>query len=68
MQRATESLIPDTDSMTEVIELYKRDVDSSLLRARLARTVDERFLDVMRMQRMVEELRRAGAVHRGDAR
>jgi|GEM_PF-4754127 hypothetical protein len=68
MRRATEGLIPDTDSMTEVIELYKRDVDASLLRARLARTVDERFLDVMRMQRMVEELRRAGAVHRGDSR
>lgn len=68
MQRATESRIPDTDSMTEVIELYKRDVDASLLKARLARTVDERFLDVMRMQRMVEELRRAGAAHRGDSR
>lgn len=46
--------------MTEVIELSKRDVESSLLRARLARTMDERFLDVMRMQRMVEALNRAG--------
>ncbi|MFM7249209.1 MAG: hypothetical protein ACKO5R_04870 [Planctomycetaceae bacterium] len=48
------------DSVAEIIALYKRDVDRSLLRAQLAKSVDERFRDVMRMQVAVEELRRAG--------
>lgn len=48
------------DSVAEIIGLYKRDVDRSLLRAQLAKSVDERFRDVMRMQVAVEELRRAG--------
>ena len=52
------------DSMSEVIARYRRDVDVSLLRSRLAMTVDERFRDVMRMQVAVEELRRAGRAHR----
>ncbi len=49
------------DSMREVIDLYKRDVDRSLIASRLALTHEERFIEVMRAQRMVEELRRAGA-------
>lgn len=48
------------DSIAEVIALYKRDVDRTLLRSQLAKTPDERFRDVMRMQVAVEELRRAG--------
>jgi hypothetical protein len=56
--------VEGTDSMSEVIALYRKDVDVSLLRSRLAMTVDERFRDVMRMQLVVEELRRAGAAHR----
>ena len=52
------------DSMSEVIALYRKDVDVSLLRSRLAMTVDERFRDLMRMQVAVEELRRAGRAHR----
>jgi hypothetical protein len=54
--------------MSEVIALYRKDVDVSLLRSRLAMTVDERFRDVMRMQLVVEELRRAGAAHREASR
>lgn len=50
--------------MSEVIALYRKDVDVSLLRSRLAMTVDERFRDLMRMQVAVEELRRAGRAHR----
>lgn len=49
------------DSMREVIDLYKRDVDRSLIASRLALTHEQRFIEVMRAQRMVEELRRAGA-------
>jgi hypothetical protein len=48
------------DSISEIIRLYKRDVDRSLLRRQLARTPEERFRDVMDRQAMVEELRRAG--------
>ena len=44
-----------------VIEAYKRDVDVTLLRENLKRTVEERLLRLMEMQRAAEELRRAGA-------
>lgn len=50
----------DGDSMSEVIDLYKRDVDRSLLRDRLKRTPEERLIDLMRMQRLAEEVARAG--------
>lgn len=58
----------DRDSMSEVIALYRRDVDASLLRSRLRLSVDERFNELMRMQAMAEEMRRAGRVSRGEAR
>lgn len=43
-----------------VIEAYKKDIDRTLLRANLARSVDERLRNLMRLQRAAEELRRAG--------
>ena len=43
-----------------VIEAYKKDVDRTLLRGRLQRTVEERLRDLMRMQQFADELRRAG--------
>ena len=43
-----------------VIDAYKRDVDRTLLRANLARTVEERLQNLARLQRFGEELRRAG--------
>jgi hypothetical protein len=46
------------DSIAEIIELYKRDVDRSLLRRQLARTPEERLRDLMERQALVEELRR----------
>lgn len=54
------SLPSATDSITEVIRLYRRDVDVSLLRRQLARTHEERFRDVMDRQAAAEEFRRAG--------
>jgi hypothetical protein len=48
------------DSVAEIIRLYKRDVDRSLLRRQLGRTPEERFRDVMERQAAVEEFRRAG--------
>jgi len=50
--------------MSEVIALYRRDVDLSLLRSRLAMTVDERLRSLLQMQRVAEEFRRAGREHR----
>jgi hypothetical protein len=49
------SLAPDP-----VIDAYKRDVDRTLLRERLQRSVEERLRDLTRLQAMAEELRRAG--------
>jgi hypothetical protein len=43
-----------------VIEVYRKDIDRTLLRNNLARTVDERFSRLMELQRFAEELRRAG--------
>jgi hypothetical protein len=49
------SLEPDA-----VIELYKRDVDRTLLRANLRRTPEDRFRNLMALQRFAEALREAG--------
>jgi hypothetical protein len=43
-----------------VIEVYKRDVDRTLLRENLKRTVEERLRDLMRLQRFADDWRRAG--------
>ena len=49
------SLEPDP-----VIEAYKKDVDRTLLRERLKRSGEERLRDLTQMQKIAEELRRAG--------
>ena len=43
-----------------VIDAYKKDVDRMLLRANLARTVEERLQNLGRLQRFVEKLQQAG--------
>jgi hypothetical protein len=40
--------------------VYKRDIDRTLIRENLRRTVTERFEAAMALQRFAEELRRAG--------
>jgi hypothetical protein len=42
-----------------VIEAYKQDVDRTLIRENLKRSVEERFLKLMKLQQFAEELRRA---------
>ena len=42
-----------------VIEAYKKDVDRSLLRENLRRSVEERLRDLVRLQRFSEEWREA---------
>jgi len=51
---------PATSEPDPVIEAYKKDVDRTLLRANLARTIQERLQNLARLQRFGEELRRAG--------
>lgn len=43
-----------------VIEAYKKDIDRTLLRENLKRTVEERLVNLMRLQEFLEEMRRAG--------
>ena len=43
-----------------VVEAYKRDIDMTLLRENLRRSVDERVRNLMALQRLAEEARRAG--------
>ncbi len=42
-----------------VVEAYKRDIDRSLLRRNLRKTVEERILAAMELQRLAEEVRAA---------
>jgi hypothetical protein len=43
-----------------VIEAYKKDIDRTLLRESLKLTVEERLRNLMKLQQLSEELRRAG--------
>jgi len=51
-----------------VVELYKQGVDRTLLRQNLRRSVDERILNLMDLQKLAEELRRAGQRSRDQRR
>ena len=50
----------ERSSIDDIIDVYKRDVDVSLIRERLKRSVEERLEDLMELQRFAEELREAG--------
>ena len=43
-----------------VIEAYKKDVDRTLIRENLRRTVEERLRNLMALQRFAAEVRKAG--------
>jgi hypothetical protein len=47
-------------SVDAIIDLYKQDVDWSLIRRNFTLTVEQRFDQLMALQRFAEELRRAG--------
>jgi len=53
------SLIPRTPR-DPVIEAYKRDVDRTLLRENLKKSVDQRLLALVDLQESAAEVRRAG--------
>ena len=43
-----------------VIEAYKKDIDRTLIRENLKRTVEQRMENLVALQRFAEELREAG--------
>ena len=49
-----------------VIEAYKRDVDRTLLRQNLRRSVTERVANLIALQRLATEARRAGRAREPD--
>ena len=49
-----------TEAVDSVIEAYKKDVDRTLIRENLKLTVEQRFLQLFRLQQLAEELKRAG--------
>ena len=51
-------------SVDPVIEVYKKDIDRTLLRENLKLSVEERLRQLMELQRFAEELRRAGRAAR----
>ena len=50
----------ERSSIDDIIDVYKRDVDRTLIRQRLTRSIQERLEDLMELQRFADELRRAG--------
>jgi hypothetical protein len=50
----------ERSSIDDIIDLYKQDVDRTLVRRNLALTVEQRFEQMMELQRFAEELRNAG--------
>jgi hypothetical protein len=56
---------PATD-LDPVVEAYKKDIDVTLIRENLRLTVDQRFQQLMKMQKFAEELQRAGRKARSE--
>lgn len=48
-----------------VIEVYKKGIDRTLLRQNLQRSVAERLANLVALQRLAEEVRRAGRAASG---
>ena len=49
----------ERSSIDDIIDLYKRDVDVSLIESNLRRSVEERLEALVDFQAFIEELRRA---------
>jgi hypothetical protein len=54
-------------SIDDIIDLYKKDVDRSLLRENLKLSVTERILNSQAFGRFAAELHESGRRHRGEA-
>jgi hypothetical protein len=49
----------ERSSIDDIIDVYKRDVDVSLIVENLKRSLDERLETLMKLQAFVEDMRRA---------
>ena len=56
--------MPDSREVDPVVEAYKKQIDRSLLRENLRRSVAERLARLVALQRLAEEARRAGKADR----
>ena len=63
-QHAEEPTPASLDRPDQIIELYKKHVDRSLLRENLKLTPEQRLLKMMDLQRFAAELQRAGRAAR----
>jgi len=59
MRGSNENLAP-ANYKDPLIEAFKKDIDVTLIRENLRLTVDQRFHQLMKLQEVAEELRRAG--------
>ena len=59
---------PPRSSLDDIIDLYKRGVDTTLIEAALERTVEERILALEQFERFREELRAATERQRDSVR
>ena len=50
---------PRRSSIDDIIDLYKKDVDRTLLREQLRKTPDERVRELVALERFAEELQRS---------
>lgn len=62
---AVPAMSTERSSMDDVLDVYKRGLDLTLIRQRAAMTVQERFDSMAVAMRQVEEVRRAGSIARG---
>jgi predicted RecB family endonuclease len=49
----------ERSSIDDLIDVEKRDVDRTLIRQRLTRSIEERLEDLMELRRFARELRRS---------
>ncbi|MHB0969429.1 MAG: hypothetical protein ACYC7A_12125 [Thermoanaerobaculia bacterium] len=52
--------MPERSSIDDVVAVYRKDVDESLIRENLRKTPEDRLRALQELQRFAEELRRAG--------
>ena len=60
MTTPPDDLSPPRSSIDDIIDLYKKDVDRSLLRTALKMTPDQRVRRLVELTRFVETVREAG--------
>ncbi len=58
MMKADEGMPRARSSLDDIIDAYKKDVDRTLLREQLLKTPDERLRELVKLEKLAEQLRR----------